>query len=319
MSVERLTFACMQPFLESILADPGTGGRLQWDAEKHHWLNPLSFVAYPVAEGAIDLRPQLPFVQPRQPELHRRYGTSFEYPEHYQHDAEVFDYTEQPADAATRHENRRLHQRILEALPKKAELILDVGCGNAWLAEALLPKGKTVLSMDISNVNPQKAIQRFPSERHIGLVADVYHLPIQPRSLDAIVASEIMEHVPDPKLFIEKLTAALKPGGVLVITTPYDEQRQHHLCVHCNRPTPSHAHLHSFSEANIGEFIPESIGYETRAFHNTYLLRLKSHLIFRWLPHWAWKVKDAAWNNLFGKPTRFLIRLTGPDEQKPLA
>ncbi len=310
--LERLTFTGMQTLLESILADPGTGGRLQWDAGAKHWINPLSFAAYSVREGVIDLRPKIPLVKPQLPELHRRYGTSFEYLEHYQRDAEVFDYTEPPADAATRHENRRLHQRILEALPQKAELVLDVGCGNAWLAEALLPKGKTVLSMDISTANPQKALQRFPSERHIGLVADAYHLPILPGSLDAIVTSEIMEHVPDPKLFIEKLTAALKPGGVLVITTPYDEQRQYHLCVHCNRPTPSHAHLHSFSEANIGEFIPESIGYETRAFHNTYLLRLKSHLIFRWLPHWTWKVKDAAWNNLFGKPTRFLIRLTRP-------
>ena len=37
-----------------------------------------------------------------------------------------------------------------------SEIILDVGCGNGWLASKMLTKGKSVISMDISEINAVK-------------------------------------------------------------------------------------------------------------------------------------------------------------------
>ena len=71
-----------------------------------------------------------------------------------------------------------------------------------------------------------------------GLIADAYKLPFNPNTLDCIVASEIMEHTFNPEKFISNLLNVLKPGGKIIITTPYDEQINYHLCVHCNHPTP---------------------------------------------------------------------------------
>lgn len=50
--------------------------------------------------------------------------------------------------------------------------------------------------------------------------ADAQHMELD-RHFDTIVASEIIEHVADPPSFLAALVRHLKPGGRLVLTTPY--------------------------------------------------------------------------------------------------
>ncbi len=190
--------------------------------------------------------------------IHEDHHSEFHYQDHYQQDAEVFDYFQEFSSRVDQSERIRLNEMIISRIPQDASSILDVGCVNGWLAKAMVNDSTTVISMDISSRNPTEALKQNPHPRHEALIADVYHLPLQESSMDCIIASEIMEHVPDPALFVEKLLHVLKPGGKLIITTPYDEKIQYHLCVHCNRPTPAHAHLHSFTENNITTLIPDS-------------------------------------------------------------
>ena len=48
---------------------------------------------------------------------------------------------------------------------KPRSKILDVGCGNGWLASSVLSNGVKVISMDISTVNPSKALKNQPHEK----------------------------------------------------------------------------------------------------------------------------------------------------------
>ena len=164
--------------------------------------------------------------------------------------------------------------------------------------------------MDISFKNPAEVLKENPDENHAALVADAYHLPFKKNSFDAIIASEILEHVYDPKLFMIKLLEALKPGGRLIITTPYNEKIEYFLCVHCNKPTPKNAHLYSFNEKNIVNFIPqELVNFKTDKFSNKYLVRLRLNLLMSFLPFGLWKFKDAVINSIFKNPLRLLIEL----------
>lgn len=229
------------------------------------------------------------------------------YREHYEKDAEAFDYFEE-WETANREENRRLHQQILKHIPQNAKTILDVGCGGAWLASALIPDGHRVISMDVSTINPVKAIQQVPSQYHWGLVADAYALPIKDNSLDCIVAAEIIEHVKDPKLFIANLYNALKPGGVLIITTPYNEKIQYSLCIHCNKLTPHNAHLHSFTQTKIKSISPQGAGsLVTKTFNSKVLINLKIHVLLRFLPFPLWSVMDNIFVALFGRKAHRLM------------
>ena len=77
----------------------------------------------------------------------------FNYIDHYKKDAVEFDYFEE-RKGATEHDERRVREYIISKIPKNVNSILDVGCGKGWVAKEFLPKGKTVVSLDISVTNP---------------------------------------------------------------------------------------------------------------------------------------------------------------------
>lgn len=233
----------------------------------------------------------------------------FAYREHYQADAEIFDYYAGWEDPAAVHENRRLHEVILSQAPGSIQRVLDVGCGAAWVAAHFKSKGVQVYSMDISTINPERALESYPFEGHIGVVADVFSLPFQEGSFDLIIASEIIEHVPDPAAFLGQLLPALAPGGVLVVTTPHDEKLAYSLCVHCNRKTPHHGHLHSFTAESIRSLLPKPLqaGAKTSTFVNKLLLHARTHKVLRYLPFRIWRTVDRLANVVVSKTARLML------------
>jgi 2-polyprenyl-3-methyl-5-hydroxy-6-metoxy-1,4-benzoquinol methylase len=298
--------------LDDLLIDPHSRQplRLDWDQRQIEHLDRDRF------SGRLE--DNLPIILPRQlaadlqqTETHQRVDSQFDYLDHYQRDAEVFDYFIEFESPITRDESRRLHETIIHHVPASARLILDVGCGNGWLSQALVNAQRQVISMDISLRNPQKALANLPHPNHAGLVADVFNLPLADASVDCIVASEIIEHVPSPVQFVAQLMRPLKPGGKLIITTPYNEKLVYHLCIHCNRPTPEHAHIHSFSEANVSQLIPASVKqWRHETFANKYASRLRLYLLIKGWPFRWWQSADRLANRLMKPPTRLMIELT---------
>lgn len=250
--------------------------------------------AYEILNNVADLRPK----QPEVPE--------FNYHSHYQIDAELFDYFEEHSGEHA-HEERRVHETVMSYVPGSAQTILDVGCGGAWVAEHYLKHGKYVCSMDISTNNIEEAVRRFPSENHAGLAADVFHLPIKENSFDAIIASEVIEHVIDPRQFVHSLFRALKPGGRLVISTPYKELLRYVLCIHCNQKTPIHAHIHSFDEARLLSFAPNGSTTQWKAFGNKALFHLRTHPIMKHLPFNLWLGVDSIANKAIDKRAHIVV------------
>ena len=47
--------------------------------------------------------------------------------------------------------------------------------------------------------------------------ADIISLPFADCSLDAVICSEVLEHVDSPQKSIEELIRVLKPGGILAL------------------------------------------------------------------------------------------------------
>lgn len=110
-----------------------------------------------------------------------------------------------------------LLDRHFEAGPDKQ--ILDVGCGRGWLTNLLSNYGT---AMGIEPVAPVVAHARrlFPALTFEAATPDA--LPGAER-FDAIVSSEVLEHVHDKSGFLTRLHELLKPGGFLVVTTPRAE------------------------------------------------------------------------------------------------
>ena len=294
-------------FLYDLLVDPLTREPLSLDDTGNAVTAPDSKTTYPV----VDDVPQIiaaNTVMTGSTDVHRNYGTGFNYREHYQADAELFDYSENDESAASKHEIRRLHESVGKEIKKREALVLDVGCGNGWQAAALVPKGHRVVSMDISTRNPVSSLQRTQSVNHAAVTADVYNMPFREGTFDYVIATEVMEHVADPALFVSALLKVLKKDGTIIITTPYNEKIEYCLCVHCNRMTPMHAHLHSFNEKNLSQLMPGSgVKYSTQRFSSKYLARLRTHVVLRYFGFGVWRFFDRLFLFLSGNPMRFKI------------
>lgn len=281
----------------SILVHPVSNKPLIANASGTELTDPESGEVFEVHGGVYNLLPKRSGVQLKM----------FDYQEHYQQDSLVYDYFDMPGGKTEVEERRRLHQYILSKVPSAKGWVLDMGCGGGWLSQSLVPNGYAVISADISDVNPAKAIQQLPAPNHVALVADANFLPLANGSVDCIVASEIIEHVPDPRQFTASLYVALKPGGRLIITTPYNEFIRYSLCIHCNRNTPHNAHLHSFTETSILEFMPKDAKVETTVFGSKILSSLRLLRVFKILPYALYRMLDKALTVMSGKKAARLM------------
>ncbi len=298
----------MKQFLLQTLADPYSGEELIFSPE-NNLLTTANGNTYVVKNDIAIMINAAQQKSGQETDLHKNLNSNFDYVQHYETDAVQFDYFNADEPSTTKNERNRSRQAIINAVPKNADNILDIGCGGAWLAAHFLQQGKQIVSSDISIANPTKALAALPHKNHAGIVCDAFNLPFKNNSFDCIVASEVMEHVTDPSLFTESLLQKLKPGGTLLLVTPYNEKIEYFLCVHCNKPTPKNAHLHSFNEKNILHFFkPAAANITTDAYCNKYLLKLRLYNVLSFLPFSLWKPLDRLANTLLKKPSTFLIK-----------
>ena len=241
-------------------------------------------------------------------EQHKAENTQFNYVEHYLKDAEESDYNRKLSGGVAHH-RKRLAQTILSAVSSTAKDVLDVGCGRAWVAGYFSNSDVNVISFDIAIVNTVKALKTYPFETHYAVVGDGLNPPFKYGMFDTIIASEIMEHVPEPDKFLDSLMMLLKPGGRLIITTPYKEKLKYSLCIHCNKKTPHSAHIHSFDEKKIiSLYTKDDLNKtEIRIFMSklTELVRLYKFLKF--LSFKVWRLADRFMNFLFNKPHKIMV------------
>ena len=55
----------------------------------------------------------------------------------------------------------------------------------------------------------------------LDIVSDIMEIPLEDGSVDAVMCTEVFEHIPDPVRAIQEFTRLIKPGGYLLITAPF--------------------------------------------------------------------------------------------------
>ncbi|XP_035898566.1 ubiquinone biosynthesis O-methyltransferase, mitochondrial-like [Anopheles stephensi] len=120
---------------------------------------------------------------------------------------------------------------VEKALVRKPDVlanlnILEVGCGGGILTEALAKLNSKVVGIDPSEKLINVAKQHAKDDKSLDPEQIQYHVETieqhaakNAERYDAVVASEVLEHVNDKVAFIEQCLAALKPGGSMFITT----------------------------------------------------------------------------------------------------
>jgi len=103
----------------------------------------------------------------------------------------------------------------------RGKSVLDLGCAGGFMALALATRGARVTGIDpaartIDAARSQAQRQGVPIRFDVG-VGEA--LPYEPRSFDAVVCVDVLEHVADLDQVIGEITRVLRPGGVFFYDT----------------------------------------------------------------------------------------------------
>ncbi|WP_207401111.1 class I SAM-dependent methyltransferase [Actinomadura roseirufa] len=108
--------------------------------------------------------------------------------------------------------------------------VLDMGCGAGRHAFELYRRGAHVVAFDLdadelAGVETMFGAMRLEGEVPAGATAetvrgDALELPFPDGHFDAVVASEVLEHIPDDMRAMRELMRVLRPGGRLAVTVP---------------------------------------------------------------------------------------------------
>lgn len=226
--------------------------------------------------------------------------------EHYQLDADAYDYFTPPHPVQADIWKRLRDAAVRFMTVRTGMQVLDVGSGGGWLTNRLQSHGIDVISIDLSHKN----LERVKRENNsTGIMASAGNIPLSDESVDAVFASEVIEHLNDPHSAITEFFRIVKSGGRVVITTPYNEEIKQHLCIHCNRLTPSNAHLHSFDENSLTKLFSTAGATEIyyRRIGNKAFVISRLSYFFRWLPLSGWLFIDWCANMIIRKPAHIIV------------
>lgn len=236
-----------------------------------------------------------------------------DYRKHYRNDAEFIQSPENLSLVRFASERRRFQVSVRQIEFTSETRVIDIGCGSGWLASECAKAGGCVTATDIALTGVSIAQRRFPEDVCYS-VADLYDMPMLSASFEVAILSEVLEHVERLDDALQEVKRLLVPGGHLIITVPFRETIVQHLCIHCNHPTPSNAHLHSFDTEGLTALLQKhGLGVEKMCFLNNKLLELLRfpRITRRW-PYWAWRTCDRLLNYLVGRPAFVLVVVKKP-------
>jgi cyclopropane fatty-acyl-phospholipid synthase-like methyltransferase len=114
---------------------------------------------------------------------------------------------------------------LQESNPLTGVTVLDLACGTGRVTVRLLRDARTVLACDLSEESLRVLAHKIGTTEKLGLVwADTIQMRTVPQTIDLAVSTQLFEHIPTVQQraeFLEGVGAALKPGGIFLLTVYY--------------------------------------------------------------------------------------------------
>jgi SAM-dependent methyltransferase len=108
--------------------------------------------------------------------------------------------------------------------PGQPVALLQAGCATAadGIDLALLRETGCELSTDLVDTGDQVVAAAIASQSPLAgcILGDLRTVPLPPRSYDIVHCSLLLDRIPHAELVLDRMVAALKPGGLLLLRTP---------------------------------------------------------------------------------------------------
>lgn len=205
-------------------------------------------------------------------------------------------------------------EKVLNAIPGDVKTILDVGCGDGTISEAL-NNNFDIIASDRS-INALKHVKTKRVCNSADLIA------LKSNSVDLVFSSEMIEHLPD-EIFVKAISEFKRVSKKYVfLTFPNNENIEKLItkCNKCNFVFNKSYHLRSLNEETIRNLFPDyniisnfNTGTKVRPY-NKVLSKIKQKLSpsNSWIPYFWMKKNDSIRDtmcpncgNSFSIPYRF--------------
>lgn len=108
--------------------------------------------------------------------------------------------------------------RIIDSLPDRSGLVMDLGCGPGGLIPYLLSKAESVIGLDSSPKMVDVSKKEFQGNDRVRIEeAHLESLPLDDSQADSVVASMVLHHVSHPPKMLEEVNRVLKVNGTFVL------------------------------------------------------------------------------------------------------
>jgi len=113
-----------------------------------------------------------------------------------------------------------LHRYALALEIVKGKAVLDIACGEGYGSALLAEIAESVVGVDIDQATVEHAQRKYRRENLNFIRGSCLAIPIPDASVDVVVSFETLEHFAEHAIFIREAKRVLRPGGLLLISTP---------------------------------------------------------------------------------------------------
>lgn len=149
---------------------------------------------------------------------------------------------------------------------RRDSTLLELGCGNGWLANNIARASLSVVGLDRNWVELRQAQRLFGDRRQLSWIfADIFCGPFGGRTFDVVVIASAIQYFADLRQLLETLVPLLTTGGEIhILDSPFyrtedlaaarDRSRQYYEGL--GFPEMA-AHYHHHSSSELASYNPE--------------------------------------------------------------
>lgn len=136
----------------------------------------------------------------------------------------------------------RLRASVEALAPEASGILLDVGVSEAPYRGVFAPYVTKYFGLEYPPSILDKQPEMWQIMERVKVPVQVFgdgaRLPIRDASVDTVLSTEVLEHVPDPERLVHEMARVVRPGGKVLMTVPFI-QPLHELPSDYFRFTPS--------------------------------------------------------------------------------
>jgi ubiquinone/menaquinone biosynthesis C-methylase UbiE len=100
------------------------------------------------------------------------------------------------------------------------KVVLDIACGEGYGSKLIAANAHKVYGVDIDPVTVQNAINKYTAPNLSFIRGSADNIPIADTSVDVVVSFETIEHHDKHEEMMTEIKRVLKPGGIMIMSSP---------------------------------------------------------------------------------------------------